>query len=1015
MKKVLSLVLVLAMVLGMMPVFAAGETGADQLYKYGFISGNNGDLMVNKELTRAEMAVLVAEMNGLKEEAANYAAPADFSDVEAGKWYTPYVAYGQANGWWAGYPDGTFKPEIGMSGQEFASVLMKALNYDVTWNTVLADAAAVGVKVESTSNLTRGAAFDSMWATVNTPAKGEEVALGVKLGRLESAMVTDGPLAVDTVTANTAKSFEVKFKNVVADTTKVTFDVKRETTKATVTVAWNEAKTAATLAASAKLAEGNYEIVVNDATGTTPVALGTFKVTIEKEKVASIEFGSDTLQRYSDIQGFVSYKVLNQYGEEVTDASLGRGLTWSTSTVGGTDAKKKPIDAIKVDEKTGVIKVAQGDATTYNSQLRTYDTVVITARDDSAGFVVTKNFKVSDTINAVSEIKINGIVNEKGEAVDFAYSTTKTYYVDYTALDAFGNEISSYDILGTEVTTGNPLLNITGSTSYFDVEPEDRDGVMAYKVTFDSNNKPNYDTPVTFMAIASQGGKNATATVTLKKEVSLEKFVLRSPAETVSSKKEIEFPFEAFDQNGNAVTDYDDFFDGTECKVNFGSENWDKTNQVGLHFVRQSDGSAKLMGRFVNENNANGINKYVNATVKDSSKPSPSPVSFTVKMAAHPDSIKALTHSYAFTDGATWKRNVSKFKVQDQYDRDMNLRSVSDTISKGYKIRVTSNNTKAIDLSGGTEISNANNKKTVQISGADEVTFAGKASGASVTVTYELGYYDEQVYPDQDADAVDEWVSVDTATTTVYNVERADITGAVLEDVEGEKVFMTNRGPAYATLIDNEPTLRGKTSNGTLVRLPDDMIGSTAADKVGAFTVSDGRFTRSADGEKIFASGDFGSTDNITATVTGLLIGTQAVYTDTATLTASSELPVTSGVYVEYKDMDQYNNLYSVNSDVVTISLSDLATVLNGKTMNGNGVTGVTTSEIHFLANTQYGDDTGIFNSFTAVPTSENNKGTLTINSTNGVVDTSAVQSGDEYQITAVSGAHYQAIVIQVK
>ena len=93
MKKVLSLVLVLALVLGMMPVFAAGETGAEMLYKYGFIAGNNGDLMVDKELTRAEMAVLVAEMNGLKDETANYGATANFSDVEAGKWYTPYVAY----------------------------------------------------------------------------------------------------------------------------------------------------------------------------------------------------------------------------------------------------------------------------------------------------------------------------------------------------------------------------------------------------------------------------------------------------------------------------------------------------------------------------------------------------------------------------------------------------------------------------------------------------------------------------------------------------------------------------------------------------------------------------------------------------------------------------------------------------------------------------------------------------------------------------------------------------------
>lgn len=216
MKKVLSLVLAFAMVLGMMPVFAAdttAATGADQLYKYGFIEGNNGDLMVDKELTRAEMAVLVAQMNGLKDEAANYAAPADFADVEQGKWYTPYIAYGQANGWWAGYPDGTFKPEASMSGQEFAAVLMNALKYEYSWDTVLTVASDAGVKVE-TAGFNRGDAFDAMWAAVNKPVKGEETALGVKLGKLDAAQATvsEGPLAVQSVTANTAKSFEVKFQ-----------------------------------------------------------------------------------------------------------------------------------------------------------------------------------------------------------------------------------------------------------------------------------------------------------------------------------------------------------------------------------------------------------------------------------------------------------------------------------------------------------------------------------------------------------------------------------------------------------------------------------------------------------------------------------------------------------------------------------------------------------------------------------------------------------------------------------
>lgn len=51
----------------MIPTFAAGETGAQLLQQNKFVSGDqNGDLMVNKALTREELAALIAELNGKK-------------------------------------------------------------------------------------------------------------------------------------------------------------------------------------------------------------------------------------------------------------------------------------------------------------------------------------------------------------------------------------------------------------------------------------------------------------------------------------------------------------------------------------------------------------------------------------------------------------------------------------------------------------------------------------------------------------------------------------------------------------------------------------------------------------------------------------------------------------------------------------------------------------------------------------------------------------------------------------
>jgi len=216
MKRVLSLVLSLVLVLGMMPSFAASASGAEELYSNGFITGANGDLMVEKSLTRAEMAVILSELFGVKEEAMNFAVPANFTDVND-HWAASYIAYGQEAGWFGGYPDGTYKPEGVVSGNELASFVLNALGYqgDYTFAEALEVAATMGIEVPSKAILTRGDAFGSIWTTVNTPAKGDTVALGVKLGKLEPVVVVPTELKVESVKADTLVQVEVVYNQKV--------------------------------------------------------------------------------------------------------------------------------------------------------------------------------------------------------------------------------------------------------------------------------------------------------------------------------------------------------------------------------------------------------------------------------------------------------------------------------------------------------------------------------------------------------------------------------------------------------------------------------------------------------------------------------------------------------------------------------------------------------------------------------------------------------------------------------
>ncbi len=221
MKRVLSLVLALVLVLGMIPTFAADATGAQNLYDNGFITGKDGatvdaKLDVNAKLTRAELAALIAELNGAKEEAAAFAQPADFTDAAMFQdWAKPYIAYAQENGWMNGYPDGSFGADKEVPANQLAAVLLNALGYDFEYGSVLTTAAGLGIVVDG-SALTRGEAFEAMWTAVSAVnVNGEEMTLGVKLGKLDppAPVVTD--VKIDSVTATNLKEIVVKFNQVV--------------------------------------------------------------------------------------------------------------------------------------------------------------------------------------------------------------------------------------------------------------------------------------------------------------------------------------------------------------------------------------------------------------------------------------------------------------------------------------------------------------------------------------------------------------------------------------------------------------------------------------------------------------------------------------------------------------------------------------------------------------------------------------------------------------------------------
>jgi hypothetical protein len=138
MKKVLSFVLVLAMVLGSVAMAFAvdySDVTADSDYseaigtlsELGVLNGyEDGTFKAERTIKRSEFAKVVIEALGLKPTAAT---ATQFSDVPADKWYAPYVALAAQLAIVNGFGDGTFRPDQTITDTQAIVMVVRALGY----------------------------------------------------------------------------------------------------------------------------------------------------------------------------------------------------------------------------------------------------------------------------------------------------------------------------------------------------------------------------------------------------------------------------------------------------------------------------------------------------------------------------------------------------------------------------------------------------------------------------------------------------------------------------------------------------------------------------------------------------------------------------------------------------------------------------------------------------------------------------------------------------------------------
>lgn len=163
MKKTLSLVLALVMILGSFssvfaatPVSTEAEAGAFLKAAGVLVGDEKGDLNLKDNLLRQDAVILVAQLRGEIEAAQGHKGLPTYEDVKI-KFYNAPLAWAQEKDLFVGHSDKVFGFGENLTAQEYSTVLLKALGYKVNGDNAdvkFADALTKAKELTILENLT---------------------------------------------------------------------------------------------------------------------------------------------------------------------------------------------------------------------------------------------------------------------------------------------------------------------------------------------------------------------------------------------------------------------------------------------------------------------------------------------------------------------------------------------------------------------------------------------------------------------------------------------------------------------------------------------------------------------------------------------------------------------------------------------------------------------------------------------------------------------------------------------
>ncbi|UVI29916.1 S-layer homology domain-containing protein [Paenibacillus spongiae] len=812
MKKSLSAILAASMAFSMFAsaAFAAEDTKTteqkfQEMKTAGIFQGYpDGKSHLEETMTRAEFAKALAALLGLEDDAA---AAKVYSDVAANHWAIGEIGALTAEEIMNGTGAGKFGPKVNVSIEQLAKIVVGAMGLEPkedaevegktsAWATGYVAAAVESgliTKVEDYTVLaTRGNLVDASYtvyskgqisvkSTKVVDAKNIEVTFSddevvkkelaepLKVGvatKVEvehkgakyTVEVTLAELTAEAKAAG-AKKIEVKFNQAV-DTAKAKFEVKRGSSAVTVSKAtFSDDKMTATLELDSKIVVGDYTVTVKEVSETALTS--TFKG--EAEKLTALEFVGEKLavtdNTYS--QASISYKITNQYKEDVTK-QYGGSVTWTPSK--------------------GTVKSNVNGKLTIGFNANDNIKYVVGEQVSIAG-IHSSGLTVSQVLSVGSEAMVETVTVKELYHPEKKGLTTSSNYSEFVLLieakDQYGNIMNAKDVNDDVLfMANNPAIFNIAQGSAKDDQGANKDTVGIPLVNPVGNMRLDGTNTITFISKAFT--KTTKFDVEVTKGATLHNFTLENPSSVAANDGTIRIPFSATDANGGTITKYDDLNGKVSLSSSAGTFVMKKDFATGNAYL---EWSVPAQGRYT-------------LTAVPNTSFQPSTIFIDVQATAVPttvEGVKDFDVNIMFT-GANQTFDITKdnIVVKDQYQRNVDLNAAffanyevelvnvdSSADFNGYgKITSATGAGSKITLTANAAASDKIAIKLINTSGAQDVTVSTREITVSTVAQSNLSNYSVndigKIYYENLADVkvVAKNIYGDTVTipATAYNI-----------------------------------------------------------------------------------------------------------------------------------------------------------------------------------------------------------------------------------------------------